>query len=844
MKERILLAPYVSGTELMRTLAAYGQPTFGLRIMGEAELAQWALMKCGKAYDREIVDTGKAQTLLYRIIKDAPYFENASFSDAVNMLATLTKLREMITQNEQQIMQSYLSGGEFPGANKALFSVYEKYLSSLDTQGLSDTVGFLRYAYENAEPLDTEIMLLEQYPASALANSLADKLSGGRAETVTLQGLFGLEDDKKAECRVVRSFGTMNEARDILDEIVKSGLPFDKCLVACADTSSLPLMMRELSEEYKIPMTFGCGMPINITSPARLLSLTASWLTEGKCGVDGLDSVIFANEFDTNKLIEDLSCTRKELHKAVSVAGNLRLSLDSEENAEKISALKETLDTDSDNYKALLLAKKLFDRLEKGIAAIIDSYAFIRPACKVLDKAAVSSICSSLSACRDTDECLEMLPAVMNSRVCSELSREGCLHITDISRASVSLRESIFAAGLTAASFPGAAKENYLICDKDMLRFDDNADTSEKQISDKRKAFFELLALAGAAGCRVRLSYSGYDTAQLKENNPSSVLFEGLREQMGEHSKPEDFEKAIESKGYFAAGFSVTDKAAKAYSEGVDLEKTTAVRPDIPKERKTDITINVSDVGTFCACQKKFYYSSILGLKTPESDDPMSVIAANTLGSLFHNELMEPYGKRRIADEEYSITEEEFIDEAYRVWDRFILSRPPIDKNKAIRQRNEFANMALNAYRFESKNKVMKAEEKHDFEHSKGFTVTGRFDRLEKLPSGAVVVADYKTGKSDGYKDNDPASCIQVLLYAFLLENDGEKVSMGEYRFVKGDAKKVSCSYSNDSRDFVIKLLDEIGGCIENDSFAAAKRKGDCKYCEYKDICTKEGDKK
>ena len=80
MKERILLAPYVSGTELMRTLAAYGQPTFGLRIMGEAELAQWALMKCGKAYDREIVDTGKAQALLYRIIKDTPYFENAAFA--------------------------------------------------------------------------------------------------------------------------------------------------------------------------------------------------------------------------------------------------------------------------------------------------------------------------------------------------------------------------------------------------------------------------------------------------------------------------------------------------------------------------------------------------------------------------------------------------------------------------------------------------------------------------------------------------------------------------------------------------------------------------------------------
>ena len=42
MKEKILLAPSVNGTELLRTLAQRGIGIFGLRVMG---LAEFALMR-------------------------------------------------------------------------------------------------------------------------------------------------------------------------------------------------------------------------------------------------------------------------------------------------------------------------------------------------------------------------------------------------------------------------------------------------------------------------------------------------------------------------------------------------------------------------------------------------------------------------------------------------------------------------------------------------------------------------------------------------------------------------------------------------------------------------------
>ena len=843
MKERILLAPFVSGTELMRTLARFGKPSFCLRIMGETELAETALMKCGKAADRGLVSSGKAESILYGIIKQVPYYANASFSDAVNLLNTLTELRGLIAADESGTMRDRLSDGEFPEADAALFEVYEKYMSALDAEGLYDTVGYLRYALENAAPADAEIMLLEEYPASELGKALADKLAGGKAETVTLAGLFGVGEKPLGECRVVRSYGSMNEARDILDEIVSGEIPYDKCTVACAETSALPLMLRELSEEYGIPMTFGCGLPIGSAAPARLLSYINDWLTDGKCGIDGLDSVVFADEFDTEKLCETLSCKRKELHGAVETAGNLRLSLEPDENAAKIKALKKVLDKDSEKYASLSLAEKLFAEFENGIAYIIGTYAAVRPSCKALDKAAISAVCGDLGACTDTDECLAMLPCTLSRRICPELSREGCLHITGIGKAACSLRENMFIAGLTASAFPGAPKENYLICDKDILRFGESAHTSERIVTEKREAFTRLLSLASAAGCSVRLSFSGFDTAELKENNASSVVFEVLRGQVGNTVKLGELESHIETKGYFNTSFSAADKAAEAYSEGRTLTAADPEEPVVPERSNKELCFYPSAFGTYFECQKKFYYSSVLGLGTPDSDDPMQVIAANTLGSLFHDELMETYGRARQKDPEYSVSEEDFIKEANRVWDRFILSRPPFNKNEELRQRSEFANMALNALRMERQNKVLKVEEPLKFTHSSGYKIKGRLDRVEKLPNGALTVADFKTGKSNGYKDDDFASCIQVMLYAYILEKQGITVGRGEYRFVKGSARTVTCGYTKEMRARVEALLDEIADRLQNGGYTAAKKKDSCTYCDYKELCSKEAAK-
>ena len=76
------------------------------------------------------------------------------------------------------------------------------------------------------------------------------------------------------------------------------------------------------------------------------------------------------------------------------------------------------------------------------------------------------------------------------------------------------------------------------------------------------------------------------------------------------------------------------------------------------------------------------------------------------------------------------------------------------------------------------------AEEPLEHRHKSGITITGTLDRLEKTSDGLYIVADFNKGSSKGYKKGDFESCVQVLLYAYMLSQKGYDISCGEYRFL------------------------------------------------------------
>ena len=64
MRETIVFAPSVRGTDLLRNLALHGQNCFNLRICGSAELARLALMRSGIPVTEDFLDSKEETALI------------------------------------------------------------------------------------------------------------------------------------------------------------------------------------------------------------------------------------------------------------------------------------------------------------------------------------------------------------------------------------------------------------------------------------------------------------------------------------------------------------------------------------------------------------------------------------------------------------------------------------------------------------------------------------------------------------------------------------------------------------------------------------------------------------
>ena len=140
MKERIILAPGISETEMLRTLAKSGVNTMGWHFMNAAQLAKTALMKSGISVEETFLTSKEEPALLFSLLNEIPYFEAASFADAEALSSALQTLRSLITENESMVLKEKLSCGEFKDKNDALISVYEKYISLLHSAGKNSSI--------------------------------------------------------------------------------------------------------------------------------------------------------------------------------------------------------------------------------------------------------------------------------------------------------------------------------------------------------------------------------------------------------------------------------------------------------------------------------------------------------------------------------------------------------------------------------------------------------------------------------------------------------------------------------------------------------------------------------
>ena len=145
------------------------------------------------------------------------------------------------------------------------------------------------------------------------------------------------------------------------------------------------------------------------------------------------------------------------------------------------------------------------------------------------------------------------------------------------------------------------------------------------------------------------------------------------------------------------------------------------------------------------------------------------------------------------------------------------------------------------AYDGDPQNKVITAENEYHGVHKSGVKLFGKPDRVEVNKSGKNIIADYKTKRKIEHVEDDIETCLQVVLYAWLCENNKDEsdrieIDKGVYRYLRYK-KDVNCDYNKEIKKELDEKLNHFVDTVKNNSFTKAKNKEACKYCTYGDIC-------
>ena len=872
MRERIILAPGANGGELTKSLAMHGVNCFNLRIISAGELARIAMMRSGISITEDFVSSREETAIVAEAVKGESYFGKTTYSDIQAIAGSIRRMRTLVTDGDETgQLEDILGKGIFKEKNDALISVYKKYMKIVSEKKLMDSVSLMRKAIAECQSIDADFSVLKEYPLNSLEKALLNKLSCGKIQEISLEELFGIKDKTLKINSFKNCYGAPNEVESILTEIYSSK-NLDKCTIAVTDPGTYGQLFFDYALLYDMPITFGCGIPIINSNPARLLVLYYHWITGGFFGAAAIKAMLSSKAFDKSKLYELYPETDENFSWGTysDVLGGIRLTNDKATNDKRIADFKKAIaeeealidPKDEKAYKTfnrkrlcVPYLEVLANELSLPAEDFISKYSYIRKGSDtnaqkllmILDIAASSAIYEELKVIRTsgveqtTDD---MILNVLKMGVASSRSEEGKLFVTGIDGALSSVRENLYIAGLSASKYPGSPRENYLLLDSDLRLFGEEAEymTSDGRIGCKRDRLMTLAKLASGLGSSINVSFAGLNVSELKRDNASSLVFELYREESDKNATSKELEEHITKVDYFEPAISVTRKVGEAYNDGkiVSPHPSSDVRDAISVQLNLEKEYSPSALGVFFGCPRSFMLSNVLGIPEPDDDKPFEVIAANESGTMAHS-LMEELGNS-------DMSLEDFLKLSGEYFDRFIEQHPPLVPQNAEAERDQFLDMMETAYNMDPHREVVLEEEDIHCVHESGVRIHGFPDRVEKLDDGTYMVVDFKSARSIGHVQDDIDTCLQIVIYAYLMEQKGFKISGGEFRYIRL-GETVSCKYDEEMKQKLFDKLDTFKQHMEaadfpipDNAYECNREKDDpdpCKYCKFGLICGK-----
>lgn len=277
MGKKYIIAKGLNGSELLKALASRNNPQVNQMPLTPAKVCEEVLLSCGIPLPGERISGQAGVFIMLKILREniksgTRYFNSASYADAAMCHQALTKLRMQLGVEEPEIsgISRLLSKPVIKAKNEAIVEELARpYLEALSRQKLLDAPALYRHLISQVSERKKPLLMgraffIEEYPVSPLEHQLTTVIFGlERIESISRDELFGGicvgPDASLGRLEQFSSYGSSNELRTVLDEMIKSGEPLDSFVIASPKPETFAHLLREY-EHLSVPYTIGSGI--------------------------------------------------------------------------------------------------------------------------------------------------------------------------------------------------------------------------------------------------------------------------------------------------------------------------------------------------------------------------------------------------------------------------------------------------------------------------------------------------------------------------------------------------------------------------------------------------------
>jgi ATP-dependent helicase/DNAse subunit B len=396
----------------------------------------------------------------------------------------------------------------------------------------------------------------ESYP-----ESLLDYLYDINKVSSNLPGKLNIE--------FIQSHGEFNEVKAIIRKIKSQNIPLDEVSIFYTVQEPYSQYLYQLSRQYSFNITFGSGISIKNTSPAKLFLGLIDWIRDNY-SVAKLYFLLTGGNFEfknqqsnpdiptpqrvasllrnspigrkRNRYIKGLDLSIKQLKSKIE-----QISEDRQERYYKkikdLFWIKEFItqifhELPQENFGYTVSPKQI----TRGIINILTHYSRIDED-NHLDEEAIKKIKEKLTIFIESDYPLPDMPVnefltlitdlIKNERVnCSE-PRGSFLHTANYKKGIWLNRPYNFIVGMDSAKFPDSGHDGSILLDAEKK----NTGRMNQDKGKDRESRYKMVQLLASLEGEIILSYSRFDTQDNRAFAPSSLILQLYRLITGDEQK-------------------------------------------------------------------------------------------------------------------------------------------------------------------------------------------------------------------------------------------------------------------------------------------------------------------